>query len=191
LKAGRNGNGSEGKTGGRFAEGFEACTYTWQWFSGACSAVGKVHRRKEASTNSGKMQVKLKCGGDFDLSRSSLNLGSEFAGFYLNPNWTPEELARVSQAVWEMKKPNVNEDNSVQSFVTIQGVLVVPLEKGQQERRVFESASPWVAEAAAASAAMRSEGTWVQVTRRGVGRRTADERASTPSPQPLVGAREP
>jgi hypothetical protein len=48
---------------------------------------------------------------------------------------------------------------------------------------VFGSAFPWAAEAAAASVAMRSEGTWVQVTRRGAGRRTAEERASTPSPQ--------
>jgi hypothetical protein len=71
----------------------------------------------------------------------------------------------------------------VQAFVTMQGILVVESEGGQQERRVFESASPWAAEAAAASAAMRSEGTWVQVTRRGVGRRTAEERASTPLPQ--------
>jgi hypothetical protein len=70
------------------------------------------------------------------------------------------DRARVSQAVREMKKLK-NKDSSVQAFVTMQGVLVVQSEKGQQERRVFESASPWAAEAAAASAAMRSEGTWV------------------------------
>jgi hypothetical protein len=107
---------------------------------------------------------------------------SKFAGVYLNPDRTPEERARVSQAVRETKKLK-NEDSSVHAFVTMQGVLMVQSEGGQQERRVFESASPWAAEAAAASAAMRSEGTWVLVTRRGVGRRTAEERASTPLPQ--------
>jgi hypothetical protein len=34
-----------------------------------------------------------------------------------------------------------NEDSSVQAFVTMQGVLVVQLERGQHERRVFESLS--------------------------------------------------
>jgi hypothetical protein len=54
------------------------------------------------------------------------------------------ERARVgSQTVRKMKKLK-NEDSShgVQAFVTMQGVLVVQSEKGQQERRVFESASP-------------------------------------------------
>jgi myosin heavy subunit len=119
--------------------------------------------------------------GEILRSRSSLT-DSEFAGVYLNPDRTPEERVRVSQAVREMTKLK-NKDSSVQAFVAMQGVLVVQSEKGQQERRVFESASPWAAEATAASAAMRSEGTWVQVTRRGVRRRTAEERASTPSSQ--------
>jgi hypothetical protein len=96
---------------------------------------------------------------------------------------TSEERARVSQAVRKMKKLR-NKTSSVQAFVTMQGVLLVQSEKGQQEQRVFESAPPWAAEAAAvASAAMRSEGTRVQVTRRDEGRRTAEKRASTPPPQ--------
>jgi hypothetical protein len=71
--------------------------------------------------------------GEILRSRSSLK-DSNFARAYLNPHRTPEERARVSQAVREMK----NKDNSVQAFVTMQGVLVVQLEKGQQERKVFE-----------------------------------------------------
>ena len=56
---------------------------------------------------------------------------SEFAGVYLNPDRTPEERARVSQAVREMKKLK-NEDSSVQAaFVTMQGVILVQSEKGQ------------------------------------------------------------
>jgi hypothetical protein len=62
-------------------------------------------------------------------SRSSLK-DSEFAGVYLNLDRTPEERARVSQAVWEMKKLK-NEDSNVQAFVMMHGVLMVQLEKGQ------------------------------------------------------------
>jgi hypothetical protein len=61
-------------------------------------------------------------------SRFSLK-DSKLAGIFLNPDRTPEERARVSQAVREMKKLK-NEDNNVQVFVTMQGVLVV-----QSERR--------------------------------------------------------
>ncbi len=112
----------------------------------------------------------VESAGEILRNRSNLK-GSDFEKVFVNPDRTPQERAKVGQAVREMWRLR-QENPGVKAYVTMQGVLVVGEKGGKQIRREpMVSASPWAAEAAATKAAMLAEGSWVEVTRKGAGKR--------------------
>lgn len=139
-----------------------------------------------------KRPVLVKCksstsAGVILKSRSNLKDAEGFEEVFVNPDRTPEEREKVRKAVVEMKK--LRKENK-EAYVTLQGDLVVVGEGGERRRTSFASTSPWAAEAAATrnlkemmkEVGEQPEESFVEVTRRGRGRKTGSaERAETPA----------